>query len=167
MSRVFENLPIMEQVPVLPTLTFENHLTIYGSERKVELHCFGGGHTASDAFLYLPQEKIAFMGDIATENLHLPIHNPDDFLTILEKLNEFEIEKVVPGHGEIGTLEICEILHDYLLMLVSRAKDAHRNRISLEDFVSSFEIPTEYKQWRGVNGIKTNLVNVYTFYLEK
>ena len=52
--------------------------------------------------MYLTADKIAFMGDIITEELHLPIYNPKEFLTILENVKQMDIETVVPGHGEVG-----------------------------------------------------------------
>ena len=70
MERVYEAIP--ELRIVLPNLTFEDKLVIHGEDRTVEFHCYGGGHTPSDAFLYLPKEKIAFMGDIVLEDLHPP-----------------------------------------------------------------------------------------------
>ncbi|MCJ7634128.1 MBL fold metallo-hydrolase, partial [Candidatus Bathyarchaeota archaeon] len=45
----------------LPNITFEHKLTIHGTKRTVELLPLAG-HTASDVILYLPEEKIAFMG---------------------------------------------------------------------------------------------------------
>ncbi|MGD6818784.1 hypothetical protein ACQCVE_17175 [Metabacillus sp. 113a] len=50
--------------PSLPTMMIEDRLVLECSERKVELHCFGGGHTDSDLFMYLPEEKVLFAGDL-------------------------------------------------------------------------------------------------------
>lgn len=58
MSKVYESIPDLRIV--LPNLTFEDKFVIHGNTRNVECYCFGGGHTPSDAFLYLPEEKIAF-----------------------------------------------------------------------------------------------------------
>jgi cyclase len=59
MSKVLDDLPDMQIV--LPSVTFEGKLTIEGSRRKVELYCMGGGHTPSDTFMYVPDDKVAFM----------------------------------------------------------------------------------------------------------
>ena len=47
-----------------PNLTFAEHLAFHGTERSVELIAFVGGHSESDVVLFLPQEGIAFMGDL-------------------------------------------------------------------------------------------------------
>jgi cyclase len=48
-TKVTETVP--ELRTVLSNLTFEDKLVIHGSARTVELYCYGGGHTPSDAFL--------------------------------------------------------------------------------------------------------------------
>ncbi|MFF2752448.1 MBL fold metallo-hydrolase [Psychrobacillus sp. NPDC058041] len=164
MSKVLEELPQLKMV--LPTVIFEKHLVIQGSKRTVELHCLGGGHSPSDTFLYLPDEKIAFMGDIITKDLHLPIYNPEDFLSILESVRKMDIKIVVPGHGEVGTLKLCVILVNYLSYLIEKAKEAHQHNISMNDFISEFVVPIEYANWSGVNGIKRNLTALYNYYVK-
>jgi glyoxylase-like metal-dependent hydrolase (beta-lactamase superfamily II) len=162
MSKVLEELPHLKMV--FPSLIFEKHLVIQGSMRNVELHCLGGGHSPSDTFLYLPAEKIAFMGDIITENLHLPIYNPDEFLSILNEVKKIEIETVIPGHGDIGTLELSDTMVNYLSFLIKKVKEALDNKVSLNDFISEFITPSEYANWKGMNGINRNLTTLFNFY---
>ena len=54
----------------LPDVTFTQRMAFHGSRRVAELICLGGGHTPSDAFLYLPADHIAFMGDIVQVGYH-------------------------------------------------------------------------------------------------
>lgn len=164
MSKVLDDLSQLQIV--LPSLLFEEKLTINGAERMVELYCLGGGHSPSDTFMYLPKEKIAFMGDIATEDLHVPIYNPEDFLSILKRVKQIDISKIVPGHGNVTDLALCDTLIEYLSIITHRAKEAIQYKLSLEEFISGFAIPKEYREWKGVNGIKANLTTIYT-YLQK
>ncbi|MEH7884271.1 MBL fold metallo-hydrolase [Bacillus sp. JJ1609] len=162
MSKVLEDLPKMKIV--LPSVLFEDKVVIEGSQRKVELHCLGGGHTPSDSFMYLPEERIAFMGDLVTESLHLPLYDPESFLSILNKVIQMEIETFVPGHGNIGNKGLVDDLIGYLTLLIEKAKEAHLHQKSLEDFLKEFQMPVLYKEWKGVNGINRNLLQVYNFY---
>ncbi|MDH2888629.1 MBL fold metallo-hydrolase [Bacillus cytotoxicus] len=162
MSKVLDDLPRMKIV--LPSVIFEEKLIIEGSKRSVELYCLGGGHTPSDTFMYLPKEKIAFMGDLVTEELHLPIYNPKEFSSILEKVEEMDIETFVPGHGNVGNKGLLYTLSEYLTFLTEKSREALKNNQSLETFISKFDTPNKYKEWTGVNGIKGNLSKVYTFY---
>ncbi|MGM9987973.1 MAG: MBL fold metallo-hydrolase [Bacillaceae bacterium] len=161
MFKVLEDVPQLKIV--LPSVIFEQKLVIHGSTRSVELYCLGGGHSPSDTFMYAPNEKIAFMGDIVTENLHVPIYQPKQFLSMLKDVKQMAIEIVVPGHGNVGTLALCDTLINYLSFLIEKAKEAHQNKVSLNDFITSFSIPSEYRKWGGINGINRNLATVYRF----
>lgn len=161
MSKVLDDLSQLKIV--LPSLLFEEKLTITGADRTVELYCLGGGHSPSDTFMYLPKEKIAFMGDLATEDLHVPIYNPEEFLTILKRVKQIDINVIVPGHGNVANLTLCDTLIDYLSFMIQRAKEALQRKVSLEDFVSEFDLPNKYSEWKGVKGIKGNLTTIYNY----
>lgn len=162
MAKVMEDLPQLELV--FPSLIFEERLIIRGSKREVELLCFGGGHTPSDTFMYIPDEKTAFMGDLLTEKLHLPIVNPDQFQAILQRVNQMVIETFVPGHGRASNRSLSENLLNYLSFLKENALEAHERNEGLEGFLSRLETSKAYADWRGVNGIRANLIKAYQFY---
>lgn len=167
-NQYLEMQVLLTQIPsmklTLPSITFENRLVISGTERHVELYCFGGGHSPSDTFLYVPKEKAALMGDIVTDNLHLPIFHPEEFLTILESTRTKKINVLLPGHGDIGSNEKVETMIDYVMILKEAAEKAIAADVESEDFVSSFVIPEKFKEWKGMQGIKRNLKTVYDFY---
>ncbi|RBO98373.1 MBL fold metallo-hydrolase [Rossellomorea aquimaris] len=165
MSVILKDLPTIKLV--LPTVLFEEKMVIEGSKRTVELHCFGGGHTTSDTFLYLPEEKMGFMGDLVTVDLHVPIYDPEQFGAILEKVKQLDIETVVPGHGYPGGSELVCTLKKYLAFLIEKTKEAVKNGVPFEVFASNLEIPDEYVEWKGVNGIRGNLSKAYAFYERK
>ncbi|MEI5909261.1 MBL fold metallo-hydrolase [Bacillus spongiae] len=162
MTKVLNDLPIMKIV--LPHVIFDEKLIIEGTKRKVELHCFGGGHSPSDTFMYLPLEKIGFMGDVVTEDLHLPIYNPEEFQLILDKVKQMDIETFIPGHGNVGNRDILYTLEEYLSFLIKSSKEAIANKVPLESFVENVETPSKYKDWKGIKGIQGNLSAAYSYY---
>ncbi|ALS78746.1 MBL fold metallo-hydrolase [Planococcus sp. ANT_H30] len=162
MTKLLDELPTLKLV--LPSFTFERKVIISGTERNAELYCLGGGHSPSDTFLYVPQEQAAFMGDIVTEELHLPIFQPDNFLTILKEIQKIDIQVLMPGHGQIGTTEKVDTMIQYISMLIDAVKDAQNADILLADFVANFVVPSEYEKWKGTQGIQRNLASVYNFY---
>ncbi|HEU4784041.1 MAG TPA: MBL fold metallo-hydrolase [Ktedonobacterales bacterium] len=100
----------------LPDITFERRLTLHGTERAVEALSYGGGHTSSDAFLYLPAERIAFLGDLLGVRMHPSFGQADleQWDVILERIEMLDIHTVVPGHGPVGTLDDVAALRQYL-----------------------------------------------------
>lgn len=99
----------LEALPTLalrfPNQTFEGKIVFHGKRRTVELLTWGGGHSSSDAFLLLPTERIAFMGDLSFFQFHFPLMGGDlqTLTMILERLIELDLETLVPGHGPLGT----------------------------------------------------------------
>ena len=158
-AKLLEDLPILEII--LPTFIFEEKLMIRGTKRQVEIVCYGGGHTPSDTFMYIPDVKIAFMGDLLTERLHLPIVDPIQLQTILQSVKQMEIETYVPGHGNAGDQSLCEDLLHYLSFLMDKAKEAHEKNEDMETFLSRLEMPKEFADWKGINGIRANLMTAY------
>ena len=161
MSKVYESIP--ELRIVLPNLTFENKFVIHGITRKVECYCFGGGHTPSDAFLYLPEEKIAFMGDLVLENLHPPIYNSQEFTNNLMRVSQMDILKIVPGHGKVVTKGQIDIMINYLNHLNKEVTSALEKGQPLEQLLSK-DMPKEYSNWTGIDGYKKNLKTVFNEY---
>jgi cyclase len=158
MEKVYAAIP--ELRTVLPNLTFEDKLVIHGLDRTVEFHCYGGGHTPSDAFLYLPKEKLAFMGDIVLENLHPPIFNSQMFINNLTKVSEMDIEKIVTGHGGITTKEQIYVMIQYLNHLNAKVSTFLEKNEGLEK-IESTSAPVEYSTWLGIDGYKRNLNVIY------
>lgn len=86
-----------------PDVTFDSRLTIHGSRRQAQLICWGGGHTPSDAVLYLPTERVLFAGDLIFYRSHASFNfgDPGEWLRILEEMEQLEVETLAPGHGAV------------------------------------------------------------------
>ena len=119
-----EVLGVLEELElVLPSVTFDTSLTLHGTKRTAELHTFGGGHTTSDAMLYLPEEGILFCGDLVVigGNPWLGNSQPQEWVEILEKAQAWPIRTAVPGHGPVGTADDVAWLKDYIQALLDLA----------------------------------------------
>ena len=126
-----------ERQQVLPTVTFERRLRIRGSGRTVELVCPGGGHTASDSYLHLPEDRVAIMGDLLAVGRHpaFPHGDPVEWRRILTEVLELDLERLVPGHGPVGTLADIELEHDYLGMVEAIATIVARRDLTREEII--------------------------------
>ncbi len=128
-TRLEENRRYADALPsirvTLPEVTFESRLVFNGTTRAAEALSFGGGHTASDAFLYLPEEGIAFMGDLAFLNVHpwLPDGDPEEWIRILERTEQLPLRVVVPGHGPVGDARSLALTREYIAALLDLARE--------------------------------------------
>ena len=147
----------------LLTVTFEKELTIHGTKRSVQLVSYGGGHSASDAFLYLSGEKIAFMGDLVFVNTHPSIHKQPvpEWIRILEQIKSLELKSIVPGHGEVGDYTHLDVMIDYLTVLYEQVQRYVENGGTLEE-INQLPIPAKYEKWGRFKHVhQWNVRNVY------
>ncbi|MBL0386917.1 MBL fold metallo-hydrolase [Tumebacillus sp. ITR2] len=145
--RVFDAaLPTLE--PRLPTLLFEHELTFHGKNRTATLITYGGGHTPSDAFLYLPDEKLALMGDLLTVQTHNQFMHGDvhEFVQNLKRIEELPIDIAVPGHGPVGSMEDIRTMRLYFEELLQRSDELHAQGVSPEE-AADLPIPDKYVAW--------------------
>jgi len=113
----------------LPTLeirypdgTFDPERTFSGSARSAEAITLGGGHTLSDAFLWLADERIVFTADLAITNGHPWVGDGDiDQPAILEGIAELAPETIVPGHGPVSGPDAIDVMLRYLDALKNAA----------------------------------------------
>lgn len=138
--------PTLQQV--LPTLTFEDKLVFHGSRRSAELLCYGGGHTESDAFLYLPAERLALMADLVLVGCH-PMFvqgDPQAWQRILERVMQLDILTILPGHGPVGTLEDARLIQGYLQTLENLARPIFERGGTLEE-AQQLSLPEPFASW--------------------
>jgi cyclase len=84
--------------------TFEDTVTFQGSKRNAELRSLGRGHSEDDAVLLLPQDGVAFIGDIGFFDAQ-PFFGFCDIDLYREQLHLFQESDyhiLVPGHGPVG-----------------------------------------------------------------
>ncbi|MEX3743921.1 MULTISPECIES: MBL fold metallo-hydrolase [Lysinibacillus] len=140
LNELKESLPTLKLV--LPNQKFNNEITIQGTKRSAKLFTLGGGHSYCDAMLYIPDEKVIFMGDLLFVNCHPTFFEESDpvkWSNILKKVERLEIDVAVPGHGPTGTTEDISKIINYISKLTSIAEKSNQN----EDI----EIPEIYKDW--------------------
>ena len=98
-----------------PTVTFEDERDL----GRARLLTYGGGHTESDAFLYLPEADVAFVADLVVIDTHPWVGHGDlrCWLDILSRLEELDLVTLVPGHGPGGLGDDIALMRAYLEQL--------------------------------------------------
>jgi len=147
---------------VLPTLTFEEKLTFHGSRRSAELLSYGGGHTGSDAFLYLPAERLALMADLVVVG-HQPMFvqgDPQAWQGILERVKQLDIQTIIPGHGPVGTIEDAGLIQRYLTTLEELARPVFERGGTLEE-AQQLALPEPFASWEFRNTSNWNLETLF------
>jgi glyoxylase-like metal-dependent hydrolase (beta-lactamase superfamily II) len=147
---------------ILPSVTFNNSLTLYGTSRKIELLSYGSGHTESDLFLFLPGEKIAFLGDLLFINNQpwLGDGDPVKWQSYLDSIARLDITKVIPGHGPAGSLENFKEMKSYFESVKNAAISYHEKGI-LPTNNSIIKSPFPFDGWFLSGFYRPNVISEY------
>lgn len=132
----------------LPNITFEQKMTLHGTRRSAELITFGGGHSPSDVFVYLPDDKIMFMGDLLFVQTQPAFWNANEreWIEILERVEQFDAEQLVPGHGPLGGLADVTATKQYIIDLLDIIQ-ANIESGGTEESISDLKLPAAYESW--------------------
>jgi len=99
--RLFEG---HESIPGLtwPTTTFNDSMTVYLGNRRVDLMHLGRAHTAGDIVIHVPDASVMFTGDIV--EYHSACYCGDghfaDWSDTLDAIKWFDVDAIAPGRGD-------------------------------------------------------------------
>lgn len=91
--------------PFTPSITFKENMNLWLGKDRVELHYYGKGHTSGDIVVYIPDEKVAFIGDLYFTDRPQLIHsnkegNSFEYVqTISGILENIDAETFISGHS--------------------------------------------------------------------
>jgi cyclase len=158
--------PILQIRP--PNLTFAQRLTFHGTARSAELITFAGGHTESDAVLFLPQERIAFMSDLLFIEYqpYLGGGDPDRILQILAAVAELAPKVLVPGHGPVGPADSLEPMAQYIRTLDGLARKMVEEG-EAEETIDTMAMPEPYDNWLFASFFPGNVHFLYQRWMAK
>jgi cyclase len=153
---------------VLPNVTMDDELNLYGSKRHVQLISNGAGHTESDLFLYLPEDQIVFAGDLLFINNQPWIGdgNTKKWEATLTRISSMAVKSIVPGHGPVGFLSDIEKMEEYFHNVQEAAQDYFNKGISPEE-VETIPSPSPYDTWFLSMFYKPNVVAAYKQLVKK
>jgi len=147
-----------------PNITFESRLSIHGGRRDAQLISWGGGHTASDAVLYLPTERILFSGDLIFYRCHASIASgdPAEWLRILGEMERLDIAALAPGHGAVASRAAIAEQRAYLEALLGLALQAVEAGKTAEEAAKT-SIPAAYRDYGFASGFAQTIQALTTY----
>lgn len=150
---------------VYPSITFDKKLTLRMGKEKIEIIYPGAAHTNGNALVYIPGRKVIIMGDMLFHG-SLPYidraagSDTRNWIAWMERLSQWDIEKVIPGHGEPTGKNIFAQQKRYLSDLRHSIKEAIDKGLSQEEMNKSIKM-TDYKHWKFYFFLPGNIDAVY------
>jgi glyoxylase-like metal-dependent hydrolase (beta-lactamase superfamily II) len=102
------NLDPKEVSIVYPDATFDSKLTIRMGGKTADVFYLGAGQNPGDTYVHFPHNRTLFIGGpFARKNWSNTSFTPsvDGWIAILQKLAAYDVDRFLPGHGDIGTKE--------------------------------------------------------------
>jgi cyclase len=131
----------------VPTVWVKDSLILkIGDETVTILNLPWSAHTQSDVFVYLQNRKMLFGGDVILNRQSPAIFdrykgNGYGYLKAFDYVEQrFDINKVVPGHGDVGGIEVINNFKDFFIDMKVAALDPAKKK----------ELLDKYKDWNQV-----------------
>lgn len=101
---------------VLPSVTFDESLTLYRGDRRIELLYCGPAHTTNDVVAWLPEDRVLFTGDVVLSGATpcTVTGSVEGMLRAVARLRTFGARTVVCGRGPIRGTEVFDETEAYL-----------------------------------------------------
>lgn len=137
-----------EVPPPFPTLTFDRQVVLHRG-RTVEVYFLGRGHTDGDAVLYLPDQKIAFVGDLLFAHTLPNVSDgyTGEWITTLEAVLGLGATRFVPGHGPLATAEEVREQIAYLRWLRGAVQPFVDAGESVDEAKAGITLPDRYADY--------------------
>lgn len=85
-----------------PNITFSNNMTMNLGGVTCIIEHVGGDHSSDSVVLYVPEEKILFLGDCLYANMYAKkwCYTREKLMSMISKLEEYDVELAILSHGE-------------------------------------------------------------------
>jgi cyclase len=148
----------------VPNVTFQNCMEFIGSKRRARL-IERSGHTASDLILYLPEERVAFLSDLLFVQAHTYLEDgdPGELLQTMDFVKELGVDRLVGGHGPVGSLADMDAMTEYIREMQALVKQAVQSVVSREE-IATWPVPEKYLDWLFSNFYQENVIFLHKSY---
>jgi cyclase len=161
MPRFAKEFPLLKVA--LPTVTFGDRMVLRDGDHEIHLwHPGAPAHTAGDAAVFLPRERVLFAGDIAFHYV-TPLAfqgHIGNWIRAADRLLTYEADVIVPGHGPIGTKADLTRMRQYLALVRREAKKRFDAGMPEEEAARDIKLGV-YASWREAERILPNVMRCY------
>jgi cyclase len=145
----------------LPVITFDHAVSVYFNGEEITLLHIGPGHTNGDSIVHFTGANVVHMGDQFVNGTFPYVDftgggDLDGYIatiaTVLTKVSPDT--KIIPGHGQLTTVEVLRDYHAMLLETVGLVRKGMTEGKTLEELRAA-GLPEKWKSF-GAGWITTN-----------
>ena len=157
----------------LPDITFTQQLDLYLGNHTFQLIHLPG-HTRNEIGVYVPEEKVIFTGDNVQCKVQtfLQQSDPDKWLESLQRIDELEVDVVVPGHGQICDKSYIKEQALFIQEWMDTVQEAIRRGLDKEEAQNEISFAGRYPMEPGAEALlhemqKWNVARLYDYFSSK
>jgi len=143
-------------VPTFPSILFEKNLVLDMGDMTIELFSMGGMHTDSDIVVFVPEEGLVAVGDVAPEQVLPNIRKEliSDFSVTLENWGRIvdsgrKIKYVNMAHSDMFlSVETFKEQYNYLSTVWNGLSEMFRRGLTLEDAKKRYTIEKDFPYFK-------------------
>lgn len=135
-----------------PNITFTNQMNLFKGDLEINLLYFGPAHTDGNIVIYIPDDRIAVIGDLFFKGMDPLIHKYKNgtsagFVSVLTKIVDLNADKYLSGHAEPVEKAEIEGLRKTIMEKREKVGAMVRDGKSLNEIKKAFGIPVGQSRW--------------------
>ena len=145
-----------------PSVTFADRLDLHVGDLRVEAHAMGPAHTTNDVVYHVPERRLLFAGDLAFAGgtPFVMMGSVQGSLDAYRRLEAFDVDVVVPGHGPVRGPEVFADAAGYLAFVQDAARTGHAAGLSPLEVARDLDLGG-YADWHDAERVVGNLHRAY------
>jgi glyoxylase-like metal-dependent hydrolase (beta-lactamase superfamily II) len=154
-----------------PTKTFKDSLALDLDDLTIKLIYCGKAHTDNDIFVYIPEEKLVFTGDMfsSSNSFGFSVNKMIDVPKVISSLDQIlqhdaEIKFVIPGHTEFLSGDDLKALQNLLKERFDEFEGKQSAVQFLEEMIEEFGLRLALEKY---DELKSKQNSVYYFLEEE
>jgi glyoxylase-like metal-dependent hydrolase (beta-lactamase superfamily II) len=139
-------------IPTYPTVLFEKNMILDMGDMTIELYSIGGMHTDSDIGVFIPEEGLVAIGDMAPDQILPNIRKElkSDFSVTLENWGRivdsgWEIKYVNMAHSDMFlSVDTYKEQYKYLSTLWNGVSEMYQKGMTLEEAKKKYSVEKDF-----------------------
>ena len=128
-----------------PAITFTDGMVFDDGTQRVEITRVGPAHSKGDAVAYLPKQKILVVGDLCAtwawgNNVADADADHAHWIQQLDRMSQWDVTTVIPGHGSPSPLAALRQQRDYLADMLDQVRAGKRAGKSADELATAIDL---------------------------
>jgi cyclase len=140
-----------EKVNYLPKLMFKDRMTLGTGKDRIDLYCFGPGHTGGDAWVVFPVARVVHAGDMFADTSPpiLDLTNGGSGLAYASTLSRAaaeikNVDTIITGHSGLKPWKDLTTYADFVREFRDTVVDGFDHGLSVGEIADGWKLPPKY-----------------------